>query len=106
MCVVICVTNPVAEEAQPGAETVNPATPAAKEKKDDNGGESDTTQVMVTQTNEEVPNASVEKIAKDAVEPEAGFEWYVPVKEDEDRFTHELTRLASTAAAHLIMLAI
>ena len=53
-----------------------------------------------------MPKASVEEIAKDVVEPETGFEWYVPVDEDEDRFTHEVTRLASTAAAHLVMLAI
>ena len=73
--VVICVTKPVAEEAQPGPETVNPATPAAKEKKDDDGGDSDTTQVMDTPNAEKAFEASVEETSKDAAEPEAGFEW-------------------------------
>ena len=101
MCVVICVTNPAAEQAQPVPEDVNPATPAAKD-----GGDSDITQVMETWTEEKVQEASIEEISEGAVEPETEFEWYVPIDEDENRFTHKVTRLASTAAAHLVMLAI
>ena len=79
--VVICVTHPVAEQAQPSPETVNPAsvTPAGKEDKADDDGDSDSTQVLDTPNAEEVRKASVEKTVEDAAEPEAGFEWYVPI---------------------------
>ena len=54
MCVVICVTNPVVEKAQPVPETMKPATPAANENKDDDNDDSDTTQVVEPQIEEEV----------------------------------------------------
>ena len=108
MCVVTCVTKPAAEQPQPGPEAVNPATPAAKEKKDDDDDDSDTTQVLQTPIAEEVREASVDEIIEDAVEPETGFEslWYMHIDEDKARFTNMVSCLASTAAVHLIMLAI
>ena len=106
MCVVIGVTNPAAETPQTVPETVKPATPAAKENTDDDDDDSGSTQVLEMPNAEKVREASIEEIAEDAVEPAAGFEWYVHIAEDENRFTHEVTRLASTAAAHLVMLAI
>ena len=108
MCVVIRVTKPAAEQLQSGPEAVNPATLAAKEKKDDDDDDSDTTQVMEPQIEEEdlVCKASVEEIVEDAVEPVTEFEWYVPGDEHKDRSTNMVTRLAFTAAAHLIMLEI
>ena len=74
MCVVIDVTNPVAETPQTVLKTVNPATPTAKENTDDDDDDSDSTQVLETPNAEKVCEASVEEIAEEAVESEAGFE--------------------------------
>ena len=74
MYIVICATNPVPEKVQHVPETVKPATPAANKNKDDDDDDSDTTQVVEPQIEKEVHEASVEEIAEEAVESEAGFE--------------------------------
>ena len=61
-----------------------------------------------SQDEEEVYEEPPEEIVhvEDAAEPDVGNSWYKLTNEDKGRFKNMVTRLASRAAAHLIMLAI
>ena len=94
---------------QIAAVTVNPATAAANEKEDGDDGDSDGTQYVVSEVSEDeevVYEEPAKETTKGPVEPAGGFEWYQLTDADKDRFQNMVTRVASRAAAHLIMLAI
>ena len=90
------------------AVSVDSATVVENEKKD--GDDSDGIQYAVSMDvvlDEEILDEEpLEETVKGAVEPAGGCEWYELIDEDKERFQTMVTRLASRAAAHLIVLAI
>ena len=86
------------------AVSVDSATVVENEKKD--GDDSDGIQYAVSMDEEILDEEPLEETAKGAVEPAGGCEWYELIDEDKERFQTMVTRLASRAAAHLIVLAI